>query len=169
MDDFGITTKRLKFDKHVSAYIEAPISPLFLKGPIPLDWISAAAKLPGKTINVGMALWWLHGMSKGKPFKITSKALAFFHVSNDAAYDALARLEQAGLAKLLRRPGRRPVVTVLVAGPANARRNRHGEAEITRLSTPAAISAASSSSDIASSAPRSWHAGMTATVRFSGA
>ena len=113
MDDRCIPTKRLQFDKHATAYIVAPISALFVKGPIPLDWISAAAKLPGKTINVGIALWWLHGMSKGKPFKLTGRALDEFHISNDAAYDALTRLEQAGLVSLQRMPGKRPVVTML--------------------------------------------------------
>ena len=29
----------------------------FIKGPIPLDWITIAAKLPGKSCQVGNALW----------------------------------------------------------------------------------------------------------------
>ena len=41
----------------------------FLKGPIPMAWLNAAAKLPGKTLNVGIAIWWLAGMSKTTAFK----------------------------------------------------------------------------------------------------
>ena len=29
----------------------------FLKGPIPMDWLSAAARLPGKSLHVAIAIW----------------------------------------------------------------------------------------------------------------
>ena len=43
--------------------------------PIPMAWLNVAAMLPGKTLNVGLAIWWLAGMSKTAAFKITGKAL----------------------------------------------------------------------------------------------
>lgn len=33
----------------------------FLKGPVPLSWLSRSARLPGKTINVSILLCALHG------------------------------------------------------------------------------------------------------------
>jgi len=36
----------------------------FLKGPIPWDWISRAAKQPGKAVHVALVLWFLAGIKK---------------------------------------------------------------------------------------------------------
>ena len=87
----------------------------FLKGPIPMWWIEKAAHLPGKTLAVGLAIWWLRGMAQDKPFKLTQKALDTLAVSPDAAYDGLSRLEKAGLIKVTRAPGQRPTIDVLLA------------------------------------------------------
>ena len=67
--------------------------------------LGCAASLPGKTLHVGIALWWLHGISKGKPFKLTQKALQTLNVERDATSSALTRLEQAGLIRVVRQPG----------------------------------------------------------------
>jgi len=58
-----------------------------------MAWLKQAAKLPGKAINLGIAIWWLHGMSSNKAFKLTGKALEQLGISRDAAYSALKRLE----------------------------------------------------------------------------
>ena len=87
----------------------------FLKGPIPMWWIDKAAHLPGKTLAVGLAIWWLRGMAQDKPFKLTQKALDTLAVSPDAAYDGLRRLEKAGLIKVTRAAGQRPTIDVLLA------------------------------------------------------
>ena len=36
----------------------------FIKGPIPLAWMMAAATPPGKCLHVGLALWYLAGLKK---------------------------------------------------------------------------------------------------------
>ncbi|MBK7591993.1 MAG: hypothetical protein IPI27_12075 [Betaproteobacteria bacterium] len=69
--------------------------------------------MPGKTFNIAIALWWRHGVAKGKPFKLTQTALAYLHVERDAASAALARLEQAGLIQVERRPGQRPIISIV--------------------------------------------------------
>ena len=84
----------------------------FLKGPIPMDWVSAAAHLPGKSLNLALAARWLVDMNGGKPAKITRKALDLFHVSEDACSDGLRRLEDAGLITVIRHSGQRPVVGI---------------------------------------------------------
>lgn len=112
--DRGVPVKRLQLDTTTGKLVESPKAALFLRGPIPLDWLGSAAALPGKTLNVGIALWWLHGMAKGKPFKLTQKALQTLNVERDAASAALVRLEQAGLIRVVRKPGRRPTVSMVV-------------------------------------------------------
>ena len=84
----------------------------FIKGPIPMDWIAAAAGLPGKTLNAALALWWLSGMKDHSEFKVTRQALAFLRVSDDAYRDALSRLEDARLVTVHRRPGQRALVRI---------------------------------------------------------
>ena len=109
-----VPVKRLQLDRVSGALVAATRNALFLRGPVPLDWLGRAAALPGKTLNVAIALWWRHGMAKGKPFKLTKQALKSLHVERDAASAGLARLEQAGLIQVERRPGQRPIISILI-------------------------------------------------------
>ena len=84
----------------------------FLKGPISMDWLSAAARLAGKAINLALAVRWLVDMNGGKPVKLTAKALDLLNVSEDACSDGLRRLETAGLITVARQPGQRPTVGI---------------------------------------------------------
>jgi hypothetical protein len=111
--DSEIPVKRLQLNHASGKLAEAPKKDLFLRGPIPLEWLASAAKLPGKTINVALALRWLQGMSAGKPFKLTQKALDRLNVSRETAGDCLVRLEQQGLIQVVRKPGRSPVISIL--------------------------------------------------------
>ena len=115
--DRDIPVKRLQLNVVTNQFEYSPKKALFLRGPIPLDWLARAAGLPGKTLNVSLALWWHHGMAKGKPFKLTRKALEYFNVERDAVGKALSRLEQAGLIQVERSSGRRPTITIQKLGP----------------------------------------------------
>ena len=84
----------------------------FLRGPIPLPWLEAAAKLPGKAYTLGTLIWWLHGMSQGSSIKVTKRSLERFSISEDAYRDGLQRLESAGLVSVIRRPGQRTEVRI---------------------------------------------------------
>ena len=124
IDDRSIPVKRVRHDSSTGQYIDAPMSVPFLKGPIPMAWLNAAAKLPGKTLNVGIAIWWLAGMSKTTAFKLTRKALNQLGVSRGAALDALRRLEENGLILVKRLPGQRSTVQILpVAQDVTKREN----------------------------------------------
>lgn len=116
----AIPEKRLRFDSTTKQYVEYQNRELFIKGPIPLNWLAAAAALPGKTLNVALAIWWLAGMSKAKEIHVTAAALKHFVLSNDAYLDGLNRLERAGLIKLARRVGSRARVSVVVPRAAPA-------------------------------------------------
>ncbi len=111
---FGhVPVKRLQLDTATGTLVAAPKAALFLRGPIPLAWLSRAASLPGKTINVAIALWWCNGMAKGKPFKLTQMALRNLNVERDAASTGLTRLEEAGLIQVGRKPGQRPIISIV--------------------------------------------------------
>ena len=106
--------RRLQFDRASGAFVDAPKRELFLRGPIPLKWLSRAAALSGKTLNLAIALWWRHGMAKREPFKLTQKALEYLNVDRGAASAGLVRLERAGLILVERREGQRPIISILL-------------------------------------------------------
>lgn len=116
--DSDISVRRLQLDAVTGRLAVAPKKALFVKGPIPLEWLGRAAALPGKTINVAIALWWRHGMAKGKPFKLTRVSLKYLSVERAAASAGLARLEQAGLIQVETRPGQRPLISIVLAQPS---------------------------------------------------
>lgn len=111
--DLSVPVKRLQLDRATGSLVPAPEKVPFLRGPVPLDWLGAAAQQPGKTLNVAIALWWRHGMAGGKPFKLTRTALKTLNVKRDAASAGLTRLEEAGLIRVERRLGQRPIISIL--------------------------------------------------------
>lgn len=111
--DMKIPVTRLQLDKRSGVLTEAPLKELFLRGPIPMEWLSKAANLTGKTFHLAIVLWWLKGMAKTQPFKLTRKALGLIHISRDAASDGLNRLEEHGLVAVERKAGQRPAITIL--------------------------------------------------------
>jgi hypothetical protein len=109
----AIKERRLRFDGHIGQFVELRKQELFLKGPIPLPWLSAAAALPGKALNVALAIRWVSDMSKAAEIHITKAALQHFGLSEDAYRDGLNRLEQAGLVVVVRKAGQRARVRIL--------------------------------------------------------
>jgi DNA-binding transcriptional ArsR family regulator len=86
----------------------------FLKGPIPLPWLTAASMLAGKApLAVGLAVWFEAGRRKLSEVKLTTAILKRFGVNRKAKYRALKSLEKAGLVRVRREPRRNPVVTIL--------------------------------------------------------
>jgi len=88
----------------------------FLKGPIPWEWLTEAAKQPGKAFQVGIALWFLAGIKGSRTVALSGSVLEDFGVNRYAAYRGLKVLEDAGLVSAKRHPGRNPLVTILDAG-----------------------------------------------------
>ena len=91
-------------------------SRLFLKGPIPFDWLQKANSLGGSTGIVATGLWFYVGLSGSKSFKIDSKLDRFTGVSRQTRQSALQKLEAAGLIKHWNHHGRYPLIEVLTAG-----------------------------------------------------
>ncbi len=89
----------------------------FLKGPIPLDWLSAAARLPGKSLHVGVALWYWAGLMRSGVVPLSNVAGTKFGLDRNAKYRALEWLEEASLVAVDRKPGRAPSVTICALAP----------------------------------------------------
>ena len=86
----------------------------FLKGPVPFDWLSMAAKLPGRAFHVGILLWFLAGMTARLTVTLTGATTRSFGLDRDAKSRALRSLEAAGLVTVRRRPGQNPDVTIIL-------------------------------------------------------
>ena len=106
--------RRLQLDIDTGKLVPIPKKKLFLRGPVPMDWLSKAAELPGKTLNVALAIWWLQGMTQSESFKLTRKSLSLFNIKRDAASISLKRLEGAGLIKIQKKVGQRPTILVIL-------------------------------------------------------
>ena len=86
----------------------------FLKGPIPWCWLLAAMRLPGQAIHVGLHLRLQVGIENSDQVSLSlSKVSRECEFSRSSASRALLALEQGGLVSVIRRPGRRPLVTVI--------------------------------------------------------
>jgi len=86
----------------------------FIKGPIPLEWLLTASKLPGKSLEISMVLWFLKGVTKNHTVKLSGKLVRSFGVSRSTLYRGLAEMENAGLISIQRKKSRSPMVTIQV-------------------------------------------------------
>jgi hypothetical protein len=84
----------------------------FLRGPIALRWVCAAARLPGKPLAVAMAVMFKVGVERCDTVAVSRKLLERFGVGRQAGYRGLKALEQAKLVEVERHRGRCPRVTV---------------------------------------------------------
>lgn len=85
----------------------------FLWGPVPWLWLSAAGKLPGCALHVGLVLWWLAGVKKDRTVRWEPSAGKSLGLNRWVVYRGLAALERAKLVAVDRHNGRCPVVTIL--------------------------------------------------------
>jgi hypothetical protein len=81
--------------------------------PARYDWLSEAAKLSGKSLNLALALLWLASVHQVTGVSLTRRVLKAWSISRDARYTALPKLVGAGLVKALQLPGRAPFVILV--------------------------------------------------------
>ena len=121
------TARRLLWDERQRGFVagaEATVSHKtlpFLKGPVPLDWICAACGLPGKALNAALCLRYLQGLTRSDTVTAGNRVRGRFGLSRQAWYDALKRLEQAGLVRLERKQGRSARITLIDVTQAASR------------------------------------------------
>lgn len=85
----------------------------FLAGPIPLSWLSKVSTLPGKALNVALALWFLKDVKRSHTVRLNGSTLREFGVKRQAGYRALIVLERVGVVSCSRAKGRCPIVTII--------------------------------------------------------
>ena len=88
----------------------------FLKGPIPWNWLSQAARLKGYSLHVAIALWFLAGLNRNRTVALTNTVLQGLGINRFTKSRALKALEQARLVSVTHHQGRNPVVTILEVG-----------------------------------------------------
>lgn len=88
----------------------------FLKGPVPWRWITRAASLPGKALEVGLCLWRLKGATGKDSVWLGNAETEPFGIERAAKSRALAALERARLITIDRTDKRRPIITILPYG-----------------------------------------------------
>jgi hypothetical protein len=88
---------------------------IHLPGPVPLPWLAAAARLPGKSLHVAVALWCLSRLTHTQCVQLTNVCSSHFGLDRCSKYRAIRWLEQAGLITVDRHVGRAPIVTIRTA------------------------------------------------------
>ena len=85
----------------------------FLKGPVPLDWLEAAAGCGGKAVAVAVLLWYRRGVTRSPEVNVGRSLRNLFAISPQSFRRAVASLECAGLVTVERSVGRSPRITLL--------------------------------------------------------
>jgi hypothetical protein len=88
-----------------------------LRDPISSDWLTRAALLPGRSLQVAMALWSISGVTGLRCLPLSNRDVKRFGLDRNAKYRGLACLEEAGLVAVKRKLGRAPMVTMLDPEP----------------------------------------------------
>lgn len=88
----------------------------FVKGPIPLTWLTRAFQLGGKCGAMAVALAWRAGLTGGThDLSVTNAtAMRFGIATRNSRRSTLRRLEEAGLVRVDRYPNKAPRVELLV-------------------------------------------------------
>jgi hypothetical protein len=75
----------------------------FLRGPVPLEWLARACKLPKSAVAVGLALWFLRGVrGTHGPVKVTSAVRRVMQLTNEQARRGVHALSGAGLVRVVK-------------------------------------------------------------------
>jgi DNA-binding transcriptional ArsR family regulator len=85
-----------------------------------MTWLRAAASLQGKALHVGVEIWFQVGLKRSSEVALSLSQFETSGISRSAASRGLTKLEEAGLVSVLRAPGRKPVVTVLLGSEPNS-------------------------------------------------
>ena len=80
---------------------------------VPVEWVAHAARLPGKSVQVGLALWFVAGKASAHRVPLSNIEGDRFGLERSSKYRGLLWLEQAGLIAVERKLGRAPIVTLL--------------------------------------------------------
>ncbi len=81
------------------------------------DWILRAARLPGKSLHLAIALQFAAFDQRKRQVELGNVAWQRFGVDRNSKYRSLTWMENLGLIAVERKIGRAPIVTILDAEP----------------------------------------------------
>jgi len=114
-NDKDLAFTKLRYDPNTKTHNNSnTTNQPFIRGPIPLNWIKKASGIGGKALNVGISLWFMHGVKQSVSFRTTRETLRIANCSRQTFSRSLDSLELSGLIKVARSSGRRPEVTILL-------------------------------------------------------
>jgi hypothetical protein len=86
----------------------------YVRGPIPLSWLSKAGEIGGKALAVALAIRFHSGRQRyARTVAVSNELVEQFGVTRKSKYAALDALEEAGLIRVDQRPKKTPVVTII--------------------------------------------------------
>jgi hypothetical protein len=94
---------------------------LFIRGPIPFEWLISANQLGPSTGLVGISLWFYVGLNSKYKFKLDGKLDKLTGLSRQTRQSALSKLHEAGLIELNKHPGAYPHIRVIPPRGGNAK------------------------------------------------
>jgi len=88
---------------------------------LPLAWLAAASRVEGSrhALAVGVLLHYRKGLTHSDSVEPPTRWLRAFGVDRHACYRALCALGSAGLVRIDRRRGKKPIITILSLGVAD--------------------------------------------------
>lgn len=111
--ELGICAQPGQQPKSPAARVTNRSQKLFIKGPIPFDWLQRANAIGGSTGIVAVALWFYAGLSGNKHFKVDSRLDQLCGLTRQTRDHILQRLGYRGLIRLSKRRGSYPTVEIL--------------------------------------------------------
>ena len=107
---------RLVYDQKLGEFKLPPKqSQRYIKA-VPLPWISEATKLPYSAVRVGLACWFMDGCNKQNPFTLSRATCQQLSINKWDKRRGLGQLENAGLIKIQRFPGRASLIEMVRDG-----------------------------------------------------
>lgn len=77
------------------------------------EWLERAAQIPGRSFNLAACLLWAAALARATKVSIDQRLVRRYGMSRDASYEALKRLEEAGLVQASRVNGSHTSVTLI--------------------------------------------------------
>jgi hypothetical protein len=114
---YRLPTEHLVWDRHEGKFVRASSdiqADGFLKGPIPLDWLSRCRDVSSAAFILGIAAWHsaaLHRRQDDLP--LTPSILRPFRIAERTKFRVLMQLEAAGLLTVVRERGCSPRVSLV--------------------------------------------------------
>ncbi|MGY3147713.1 hypothetical protein ACVWYQ_004712 [Bradyrhizobium sp. USDA 3397] len=102
-----------------------PAKHRFLKGPIPMSELWAAARQPGQALAVYLAVRHQCDLTRKDTVTLPKALLERFGVDKDSKSRAIRALSVAGLIKIEQKRGRSARITLLSGSPSHLEGERH--------------------------------------------